>query len=181
MEDFNQRLSLIFDKYLLNAASFADKIGVQRSSMSHILSGRNKPSLDFILKIYDAFPEINLTWLTLGEGEFLKINNTEHISPVTPIKPELKIESELNFDSTESISEITNNIKSEKISEIMNHENNHELYHDKIVDEIQPNIEASKRTNSESIKIEQKSTSDSKIEQVMIFYSDGTFKTFHPQ
>ena len=51
IEDFIKRLEKILDYYSLTASSFADKIGVQRSSMSHLLSGRNKPSLDFILKI----------------------------------------------------------------------------------------------------------------------------------
>ncbi|PZQ78296.1 MAG: XRE family transcriptional regulator, partial [Flavobacterium johnsoniae] len=47
-EDFIKRLEKILDYYNLTASSFADKIGVQRSSISHLLSGRNKPSLDFI-------------------------------------------------------------------------------------------------------------------------------------
>jgi transcriptional regulator with XRE-family HTH domain len=46
---------------------FADKIGVQRSSLSHLLSGRNKPSLDFILKILDVFPDVDLYWMINGK------------------------------------------------------------------------------------------------------------------
>ena len=57
------------DNHQLNAAAFAEKIGVQRSSVSHILSKRNKPSLDFILKIYNAFEEVTLDWLLLDEKE----------------------------------------------------------------------------------------------------------------
>ncbi len=53
----------------LTSSKFADTIGVQRSSISHILSGRNKPSLDFIQKIMAAFPSININWLIAGEGE----------------------------------------------------------------------------------------------------------------
>jgi plasmid maintenance system antidote protein VapI len=49
----------------LNAAIFAKKIGVQRSSVSHVLSKRNKPSLEFILKINNQFDEIDLNWLLL--------------------------------------------------------------------------------------------------------------------
>lgn len=54
----------------LSAASFADKIDVGRSSISHLLSGRNKPSLDFVMKIVDAFPEVELYWLLNGKGSF---------------------------------------------------------------------------------------------------------------
>ncbi len=50
----------------LTASKFADKIGVPRSGLSHILSGRNKPSLDYVIKILDAFPEIDPNWLIKG-------------------------------------------------------------------------------------------------------------------
>lgn len=60
------------DYYDLSAASFADKIEVGRSSISHLLSGRNKPSLDFVMKIIKAFPEVELYWLLNGKGSFPK-------------------------------------------------------------------------------------------------------------
>ena len=71
-DDFIKRVEIILDYYSLNASSFADKIGVQRSSMSHLLSGRNKPSLDFILKIIDIFPDVDLYWILNGKGVFPK-------------------------------------------------------------------------------------------------------------
>ncbi|MBK9224402.1 MAG: helix-turn-helix transcriptional regulator [Flavobacterium sp.] len=74
-EDFIKRLEFILDYYSLTASGFADKIGVQRSSLSHLLSGRNKPSLDFILKILEFFPEIDLYWILNGQGNFLKMKN----------------------------------------------------------------------------------------------------------
>lgn len=67
---FKERLELILSHYELSAAAFADAIGVQRSSISHVLSGRNKPSLDFILKVVQSFPEVNLYWLLNGKGGF---------------------------------------------------------------------------------------------------------------
>ena len=69
LDVFMKRLIEIMDNHQLNAAAFAEKIGVQRSSVSHILSKRNKPSLDFILKIYNAFEEVTLDWLLLDEKE----------------------------------------------------------------------------------------------------------------
>ena len=66
--DFAKRLQEIMDHYHLTGASFAESIGVQRSAISHILSGRNKPSLDFVLKILDAYPDIELYWLLNGKG-----------------------------------------------------------------------------------------------------------------
>jgi DNA-binding XRE family transcriptional regulator len=73
--DFVKKLEIILDYYQLNASSFADKIGVQRSSLSHLLSGRNKPSLDFVVKITETFPEVDLYWFLLNKGSFPK-NNT---------------------------------------------------------------------------------------------------------
>jgi transcriptional regulator with XRE-family HTH domain len=71
-EEFTIRLNKVMEYYDLSAASFADKIDVGRSSISHLLSGRNKPSLDFVMKIINAFPEVELYWLLNGKGSFPK-------------------------------------------------------------------------------------------------------------
>lgn len=55
----------------LSSTQFADEIEIPRAIMSHLLSGRNKPSLDVMLKIVQAFPEVSINWLLLGEGEML--------------------------------------------------------------------------------------------------------------
>lgn len=72
VEDFAIRLKIIMDYYEISAALLAEKIEVQRSSISHILSGRNKPSLEFVLKILKTFPEVELYWLLNGVGKFPK-------------------------------------------------------------------------------------------------------------
>lgn len=77
IEDFTKRLQKIIDYYGESASSFAEKIGVQRSSISHILSGRNKPSLDFVLKVLACFPEVDLYWLLNGKGVFPKNESVE--------------------------------------------------------------------------------------------------------
>ena len=69
-EDFTKRLKKVIEYYGESASSFAEKIGVQRSSTSHILSGRNKPSLEFVLKVLSSFPEVELYWLMNGKGVF---------------------------------------------------------------------------------------------------------------
>lgn len=76
-KDFTNRLGKILDYYSLSASSFAEKVGVQRSSISHILSGRNKPSLEFIMKVLSSFPEVDLYWLLNGKGKFPKDVNSE--------------------------------------------------------------------------------------------------------
>lgn len=61
-----ERIRQIMKREKLTAAQFADAIGVQRSSISHILSGRNKPGFDFINKILINFPSIDGNWLITG-------------------------------------------------------------------------------------------------------------------
>jgi plasmid maintenance system antidote protein VapI len=56
----------------ITATKFADEIGVQRSGISHIISGRNQPSYDFIVKIMKRYPDFNLDWLILGQGTMLR-------------------------------------------------------------------------------------------------------------
>lgn len=73
-----ERIEEIRNSHQLSAAGFASKIGVQRSAMSHILSGRNKPSLEFLMKIYSAFEEVTLEWLIVGNAPpILPKNKTE--------------------------------------------------------------------------------------------------------
>jgi transcriptional regulator with XRE-family HTH domain len=66
--DLKNRLLEIITKNNLNASSFADILNIQRSNLSHILSGRNKPSLDFIEKFISKFPEEDLIWLITGNS-----------------------------------------------------------------------------------------------------------------
>ena len=72
VEEFGKRLKLVMDYYELSAALLAEKMKVQRSSISHILSGRNKPSLEFVLKILKSFPDVEFYWLLNGVGKFPK-------------------------------------------------------------------------------------------------------------
>ena len=61
-----ERFRYIMKLNQLSASAFADEIGVQRSSISHILSGRNKPSLEFIQKVLQKFPKVDANWLING-------------------------------------------------------------------------------------------------------------------
>ena len=69
-EQFIDKIEQILNYYNLSASLFAEKIGVQRSSLSHLLSGRNKPSLDFVIKIVEEFPEVDLYWFLFNQGNF---------------------------------------------------------------------------------------------------------------
>ncbi|MFH4969079.1 helix-turn-helix transcriptional regulator [Gaetbulibacter sp. M240] len=89
-DDFAKRLQKVIDYYSESASSFADSIGVQRSSISHILSGRNKPSLDFVLKILSTYPDVELYWLLNGKGNFPSQGETVEKKDQTPASNEIE-------------------------------------------------------------------------------------------
>ena len=64
-----ERINLLLKAKNVTARQFAEEIGIQPSGMSHILSGRNNPSLDFVMKVVRRWPEININWLMFGQGE----------------------------------------------------------------------------------------------------------------
>jgi transcriptional regulator with XRE-family HTH domain len=155
IDDFIKRLEIILDFYSLSASGFADKVGVQRSSLSHLLSGRNKPSLDLILKIIQNFPEVDLYWILNGKGTFPKLEPIIEKEDITPI----------------SKKEILENFESNQI----------DLFSDeKIINEKNPVFEKlSENFSNTGNMMSQKNDSD--IERIVVFYKNGSFKNYNPQ
>ena len=115
-EEFTNRINRIMEYYDLSAASFADKIDVGRSSISHLLSGRNKPSLDFVMKIIEAFPEVELYWLLNGKGSFPK--NGDQAAARFDQKPAAP-QQNLNLKQSQEIMAPMPNDKNKKIQRIV--------------------------------------------------------------
>ena len=82
----------------ITARQFAEEIGIQPSGMSHILGGRNKPSLDFVTKVIRRYPEIDANWLLLGRGEMYVTptlpGEAAAVPPSAPGEPEPEAEQE---------------------------------------------------------------------------------------
>ncbi|NVO09492.1 MAG: helix-turn-helix transcriptional regulator [Bacteroidales bacterium] len=76
----------------LTPTKFADIIGVQRSAISHILSGRNKPSFDLIQKILNKFPRLSSEWLLMGRGEMYKTMVQQRLFDVDQKPNDIKTE-----------------------------------------------------------------------------------------
>ena len=70
----NKRFQKWLDYNNINSNKLAEKINVSRATISHIISGRNKPSVDFLHKILKKYPDLNLNWLVTGAGS-MKIDN----------------------------------------------------------------------------------------------------------
>jgi plasmid maintenance system antidote protein VapI len=102
----------------LNATAFAEKIDVQRSSVSHILSKRNKPSLEFILKINEHFEEADLEWLLLGEKQDQEkhptlLNEKVEVSEIDAIEHKTK------YEITQGMPQKNENSNTDEISQII--------------------------------------------------------------
>lgn len=80
------RIHLILKTKNLTPTLFADSIGIQRSGLSHLLSGRNNPSLDFIQKVLTRYPDIEPDWLLFGKGSMYRSSN------ISPSASEMKEE-----------------------------------------------------------------------------------------
>ncbi|TDE17760.1 helix-turn-helix transcriptional regulator [Dyadobacter psychrotolerans] len=85
--DLNEKIKLILSQKGISPSLFADEIGIQRSSISHILAGRNKPSLDIVQKIVKRFPDLGLNWI-LDDQELPAIQSdvNSYKSVVKPVE-----------------------------------------------------------------------------------------------
>jgi len=71
MDEIANRLIKFINYLGISNSALADEIDVQRSGISHILSGRNKPSLEFLHKLFSKYPELNSEWLIMNRGKML--------------------------------------------------------------------------------------------------------------
>jgi len=69
----------------ITPAEFADQIGIQRSSLSHVMTGRNYPGYVFIQKILEAFPQLNSRWLLTGQGNMFDEGKPPSVTPQTNV------------------------------------------------------------------------------------------------
>ncbi|MBQ4589679.1 MAG: helix-turn-helix transcriptional regulator [Bacteroidaceae bacterium] len=149
-----ERITKIMQKEEMTAAQFAEKIGLSPSSLSHILNGRNNPSLDVVMKIHKACNYVNLPWLIYGEGEM-------EWKAEAPKQEETGISGMALFDESAFFT-------SEGTEERENRK------------EMAPKtpIYAPKEIVREEIKYIEKPAR--KITEIRIFFDNGTYETFRP-
>ena len=114
--NMNTRLKLFLDANNLTQAEFADKINVVRASVSHVLSGRNNPSYDFIRSIMLKYPELNIEWLMFGKGTMYRTMPAPPQKPVEyeeplifpeAVEPDEPVSEPENVQATETITSDT--------------------------------------------------------------------------
>ncbi|WP_299311911.1 helix-turn-helix transcriptional regulator [uncultured Aquimarina sp.] len=152
---FGKRIQEIMKFYHVSASGFADAMGVGRSSISHILSGRNKPSLDFVMKITEAYPEAELYWLLYGQGTFPKSEEIESPKELsTPIPTAI-----LSPIATSNVTESEQDLFS--------------LPEPGVQNDISDIVDINKEK-----QIIHKVAGNKEINQIVFFYKDGTFDTY---
>ena len=172
--DLNSRVQKIINYSELSSSEFADEIGVQRSNISHVLSGRNKPSLDFLMKIKDRFPEIQWEWLIEGKGAMIFSENEAASTPSSYSLEESKInDDEPIITGLFSIpsQEMDENTKQEEVkSEI-----SEPIQYNNIVENT-PEISE----NENILETEAPSKKGNSIKKIVFFYENGKFEVFEP-
>lgn len=147
------RIAHIMRSKNLTATQLADDLQVQRSGISHLLSGRNKPSLDFVMKLKETYPEYNLDWLVLGTGP-ITISSPQKVVQ----KPQQSLFEEKKEGVIDSLAE-----ESEEI-------------HQNSAPEIQESTKKAPSFDEASLN-----SLNADIEKVIFVYKDKTFEILYPK
>lgn len=144
------RINMLLKAKNITVSQFSQAIKIQRSGMSHILSGRNKPSLDFVLRVLKRYPEINPSWFLMGEGEMYI---SDKIDTQTTMFP-----SQLEIDDTKEIIDVDE------------HKHKQEPINNELIDS------QNRYLDNENITMGR--TYTKKIEKIIVLYSDNTFDEY---
>ena len=183
------RIILLIKAKNLTAAQFADEIGVQKSSISHIISGRNNASLDFIQKILLRFPEVNMEWLMFGKGPLFKgienatnTNNDELLtSESTQNSASVDLFSDLFAGQHSNFRKENDLMRETKLEENTNHEDiaNESLISETEKKNLSP-ISPIVKTERVLVSSGNVNTATKSILKIVEFYSDNTYKEYFP-
>ena len=161
----NDKIKQILIDKNLTPSYFADEIGVQRSSISHILSGRNRPSFDIIQKIIRRFPELGYEWIMEEDNQSSNSTNQSSYSnrgnSTRPNQDRYNSPQPLSMSYAPSAT----NIRSQR-------------------NEIPPVAPVSTSIN-EQVPITGSpdlmiTSNEKKVERILIFYTDGSFREYTP-
>ena len=163
------RINLILRAKNITARQFAEEIGIQPSGMSHIMGGRNNPSLEFVSKVLRRYPEIDANWLLLGKGEM-------YASPQGISKPAV--------DDAAPLRETNNNHQVEpslfdeepvemptEVAPVQN-----SIFQQDVIEEEERRDTPSYTTPAQ----EPQKGSECRVERILLIYSDNTYKELLP-
>lgn len=164
----NERIGLILKEKKLTANEFAASLEVRSSNISHIITGRNKPSFDFLEKLSSVFPDISTLWLIKGDGDMYLSDN----------KDEDKIEQK--EEDTHTV--VVNNINKEPNISLQAN-----LFGE--IEPLEKSLPKVKKTDlimkggfmETENKVVTKVESSKKISSIIVYYSNGSFEELVPK
>lgn len=166
-----ERIIQIMEAEQLTPSLFADKLNIGRAVISHILNGRNNPSLDVVIRILNTMDYVDADWLLSGKGNMRKSDISEPINGnVMANKNQPSIPSDL-FASTDFETASTN-VNSIKIDKTEKEDDTHNLRE----------VTSKSEINTERVNtiVNHQVLTEKKISKVIIYYSDNTFQAFNP-
>jgi len=168
-----ERIKQILEYYKLSPASFAEQIGINRSNLTHLFSGRNQPSLDLAKKILHCYPDIKTEWLIMGVGEMFCSNEDRKLQiqiqseKMTQYEPEeVDLFSSIPTSARKATSLESRVEEQNKINEQIS--NSREI-------EIPPTVATEKHIINESLP----SHSTVQVNKIVFFYSDSSFEIYY--
>jgi transcriptional regulator with XRE-family HTH domain len=172
-----ERIELLMKCYNLSSSQFADRTGIQRASVSHILSGRNKPSLEVLLKIYEAFPGLSMEWLMagIGEGPTMPVSSAQEgfVQPQT-VGLFAGMESDVVENNAFAVSGVAEQVVAPVVKKPrVQPEATRQI-------DVMP-VQPEKRKIAQSRQAAQPPVVQRKIKEIRIFYTDGTYETLVPE
>ena len=156
----NLRLQRFLELEQLSPARLADILGIQRSGISHILSGRNKPGYDFLYKMTQKFPTLNIDWLISGKGKVYKEQAQQ------PYQEQIESKSK------------ERDLFSQNDTDLPEQDNLHHSV--KNEEDISKNLSSQPNENRINEAPEREVAEKKSLIKMILVYSDGTFKDFNP-
>ena len=155
-----EKLQLLMNAENLTGSKLAEYLGIQPSSISHILGGRNKPSLDFVQKILQRYPRINPDWLLLDSDEMYRADS----SPASSVASS----AELQFSESPSMAESVTQAEpsaAENHNSPADHTKQAPSTPDNVMDTIAPLVAPHSRG----------------VKRIIVMFDDHTFESYEPR
>lgn len=169
-----ERIEFIISVYGLSPSLFADKTGIPRASVSHILSGRNKPSLEILQKVAKVFPNVDLNWLVLGVGK------APSVADILPENEEVKPEEVTgSLFPNDYIAPREGNNEVVKTPVVRNSSIKEESV--RVARSTPAKIATVERQAKKSVASRSANENVRFIKEVRVFYSDGTYEILYPE
>lgn len=171
-----ERIKQIMEYYQLTPAALAEQIGINRSNLTHLFSGRNQPSLDLAKKILHCYPDIKTEWLIMGVGQMFRNNEEKEWELKVQNEKRLQKRSELElFDAPPSVTNVT----AGELSVVEEKKINEQISDSREVEKTAPL--ASPITAKEPEKESKLPYPAQTVTKIVFFYSDSSFEVFHPK